>query len=274
MTNKQFIEAVYGYYHEHQRSLPWRNHHSSSTEDWGYRVIVSEYMLQQTQVSRVIQKYSSWMNQWPTLRSFMSASFSDVVIVWSGLGYNRRSRYLYDTLRDIYRQYDGIVPNDQSLLESFAGIGKNTASAIRAYTYNAPVVFIETNIRSAYLYAFFKEHTDKVADDMILCKVHETLDTDQPRQWYYALMDYGTYVKKEYGNQLHKAIQHKKQSKFNGSQRQIRGMIVRTLAQKRQVTVDELIAEFCDQRVLIAIDELCKEGLIINSDNTLHLPNV
>lgn len=272
MTNQRFIATVYAYYHRHARSLPWRDLASLPVKERGYRVVVSEYMLQQTQVPRVIPKFLSWIEKWPTLNSFIGASVSDVIIEWNGLGYNRRAMYLHETLHEVERLYKGIVPNDQASLKAFRGIGDNTAAAIIAYTYNLPSVFIETNIRTAYIHAFFRNHEEKVSDAVILQKVQATLDTTQPRQWYYALMDYGTFVKQQYGNHLNMALQHKRQSNFYGSRRQLRGSIVRILTQKQVMTIDELEALINDPRTLNVIDDLCRDGLLSAKDVVLSLP--
>lgn len=254
--------------------MPWRTLTELSIKDRGYRVLVSEVMLQQTQVTRVITKYEQWMQRWPTIDDACNATLAEVLVMWSGLGYNRRAKYLYETLQRIHNDHSGIVPNGIAELTSMPGIGPNTAAAIIVYTYNVPIPFIETNIRTVYIDAFFTDTKTLVTDKEILALVNNTMDVIRPREWFYALMDYGAYIKKSQGNHLHKAKAHKKQSTFKDSKRQLRGKVLRLLTQLNTISYDELRTEISDSRLNDVITDLLSEGLIIkNESSSYELPN-
>ncbi len=272
-TELKFSKKVLHYFAQHRRSLPWRDIEGLSIKDRGYKVVVSEFMLQQTQVQRVIPKYTDWMQRWPTIDTFVDAPFADVLALWSGLGYNRRARYIHGALQHILRQYDGLVPNNTEALEALPGIGTNTAGAIIVYTYNEPMVFIETNIRTVYLHEFFANMSQPVSDTQLKSKVAETLDVQNPRQWYYALMDYGTYIKKRHGTSLAKSALYKKQSAFEGSNRQIRGKIISMLTQLQSIKIEQLQEEIPDERLYDCIKKLSSEGMVTTDGITLRLPH-
>ncbi len=219
---RKFRERIRSYYVKHGRELPWRQ-----TKD-PYRILVSEIMLQQTQVERVFEKYPAFVQQFPDFRALADASFRDVLIAWQGLGYNRRAVSLKKIGEVVIRQYGGKLPADLHLLSSLPGIGYNTACAILAFAFNKPVVFIETNIRTVFTHFFFVER-DEIRDGEILPLVGETLDRKNPRRWYSALMDYGTMLKKKYGSLNPKSAHYQKQPPFKGSDRQVRGMVLKHL---------------------------------------------
>ena len=273
MAEAQFIKKVGHVYAENKRPLTWRDIERLTIRERGYRVVVSELMLQQTQVQRVIPKYNEWMQRWPTIDDFSHAHFADVISIWSGLGYNRRAQYLYTTLRSIIRDCQGIVPNDVTTLLMLPGIGLNTAGAIIVYTYNSPQIFIETNIRTVYLHEFFADTAEQITDTQLKEKLAVTLDIDNPRQWYYALMDYGAYVKQKHGSHLQRSVHYKKQPIFKGSNRQIRGAIIHILAREQSVEIATLKTEIADIRLDTCIQSLSDEGMIIIDGETLRLPH-
>ncbi|MBI4120755.1 MAG: A/G-specific adenine glycosylase [Parcubacteria group bacterium] len=235
----RFQKIVWRYYKKHGRDLPWRN----TTNP--YRIVVSEIMLQQTQVKRGLVKYPSFIQSFPSFRALAEAPLSEVLKAWSGLGYNRRAVNLHRLAKIVVEDYQGKLPRDFEALKNLPGIGGATAASIRAFAFNEPTPFIETNIRAVFIHHFFKDrgtparHTDilenvsmsyRKADDMeILELVEQTLPTENPREWYWALMDYGTHIKEIYGNPNVTAKGYKKQSKFKGSDREIRGAIVKVL---------------------------------------------
>ncbi len=219
---KTFQRKVLAYYDQSQRSFPWR----VTTNP--YHILVSEFMLQQTQTARVVEKYESFIQTFPTLIALAKASFQDVLSYWHGLGYNRRARYLQETARIIMEQYNGIVPKDPDELQKLPGIGPYTASAISTFSYDIPNVFIETNIRSAFIHEFFPKK-ENVTDKEVLEIAEKSLLKDIPRIWYYALMDYGAMIKQTYGNPNHRSSTYTKQSPFEGSLRQKRGAIIKLL---------------------------------------------
>lgn len=273
MTNQLFTKKVTTYYAAKKRELPWRTITQLSVKDRGYIVVVSEIMLQQTQVNRVKHKFTEWMEKWPTIDDFVHASLAEVLVAWNGLGYNRRAKYLYQALHSIHTDYNGIVPQSIEALTALPGIGRNTAAAIVVYTYNQPIPFIETNIRTVFLHEFFADTDDKVADADILRKVQQTQDDANPREWYYALMDYGTFLKQSAPSMLQRSKAYKKQSKFNGSKRQLRGMILRLLTQQQAMHRSVVMQRIPDERTSTVITELQSEGLIsIDREGQLRLP--
>lgn len=259
MNAALFRKKILDWYRIHGRhTLPWR-----STDD-PYRILVSEVMLQQTQVDRVIPKYTTFLKRFPTVQKLARAKLSDVLKLWSGLGYNRRAKYLHQMAQVVVGEYTGRFPKDTRELEKLPGVGPYTAGAICAFAYNQPVVFIETNIRTVYIYHFFPK-AKKVGDKDILALVEQTLDTKNPREWYSALMDYGSYLKAMGVKNNAKSKHYTKQSTFEGSRRQIRGAILRELL-KGANTLQEL-AKMLNREVGVieeVLVELTKEGLVKN----------
>ena len=149
LSKKQFQKIIYAHYRTHGRILPWR------FEKDPYKIFVSEVMLQQTQVSRVRKKYGAFLKQFPDFRALSVASVSAVLRAWQGLGYNRRALYLKRAAERIVHAHGGKIPREIGELEALPGIGPATARSIRAFAFNEPDIFIETNIRSAYLHFFF-----------------------------------------------------------------------------------------------------------------------
>ena len=185
MTKKEreFQAFVLDWYAKCGRhDLPWRQDHDP------YKILVSELMLQQTQVSRVVPKYQAFIMQYPTVKKLAKASLGDVLRLWQGLGYNRRAKFLLQCAQSVSGEYKGVFPTTYDEILKLPGIGPYTAAAICAFAYNQPVALIETNVRQVYIHHFFKR-AEQVTDTQILEKVRRTLPTTQSRQWYAALMD-------------------------------------------------------------------------------------
>jgi len=208
----------------HGRDLPWRR-----TTD-PYQILVSEFMLQQTQVGRVLVKYPEFLGRFPDIGALARAPVQEVLLAWQGLGYNRRALALHRTARRITEEYHGEVPLDRATLDSFPGIGNATAGAIIVFSTNRPEVFIETNIRRVYIHLFFPG-TERVHDREILPLLDGSLDREEPRRFYYALMDYGVYLNRNLAllNPNKRSASYHKQSPFSGSDREMRGNILRLL---------------------------------------------
>jgi A/G-specific adenine glycosylase len=257
-----FRTAVWDYYQVHSRPMPWRQTPTP------YFVVVSEIMLQQTQVPRVLVKFAEFTKHFPDFETLASAPLADVLAVWSGLGYNRRAKFLWEAAKVVAAR--GSLPQTRDELVGLPGIGPNTAGAILAYVYNQPVLFVETNIRTVVIHHFFADHDDKVKDPDILAVLSRALPGDNPREWYWAIMDYGTHLKATKGGQLHRVHGYKKQSKFEGSRRQIRGKVLRLLLEGSHTT-GELAAIIPDQRLDEVLDALQKEHLIAKTDSYWHL---
>ncbi len=257
MQEAAFKKKILKFYHEHKRNFPWRETSNP------YFILVSEIMLQQTQTSRVIEKYREFITAFPTIFALATASLSQVLMHWSGLGYNRRAKYLHMTAQAIVSEHDGHVPRDPGKLSSLPGIGPNTAAAIVVYAYNIPVTFIETNIRRTFIHHFFATQKE-VSDKEIFPLVSATMDQINPREWFWALMDYGSALPKVVKNPNHKSVHYTKQSKFSGSVRQVRGSIMKTLLKgpcsqsslKTQVEGDLLHFEK-------ALKALMEEGFVV-----------
>lgn len=266
MTIEAFKQTIYNYYAEHKREFAWRR------DITPYRVLVSEIMLQQTQTDRVIDKFDLWMREFPDFSTLAHADQGQVLRAWSGLGYNRRALALYKIAQTVVRDYGGNLPEDPEVLQTFSGIGPNTAGSIGAFAFNRPTVFIETNIRAVFIHFFFHGQ-DLVHDKELMPLITQSLDFDNPREWYYALMDYGVMLKKKHKNPARKSAHHAVQSKFEGSERQIRGMILKALGQFPHLSYEELcfLIPREENRVIRNLEQLCKEGLVREIDGSYFL---
>lgn len=263
---KAFQAIIQHYYGQKRRPFAWRDQISS------YRVVVSEIMLQQTQTDRVVPKFEQFVAQFPDFESLAKADFAEVLKYWKGLGYNRRAMALQKIAQLVVAQHNGILPSSPEILETFPGIGKATARSIVAFAFNSPTVFIETNIRTVFIYFFFQDRTD-VHDKELEPLIAQTVDPVNPREWYYALMDYGVMLKKTVGNLSRKSSHYAKQSKFEGSDRQIRGKILQLLLDHRTVAQDQvaLLLEKDQQRVAKILHDLVSEGFVMSNNDLLSL---
>ncbi len=204
------------------RDLPWRR-----TAD-PYHILVSEFMLQQTRVERVLTKYPEFLGCFPDIEALARAPRHEVLRAWQGLGYNRRALALHETARRVRDEYQGSIPLDRTILDPFPGIGSATAGAIVVFSTNRPEIFIETNIRRVFIHLFFPD-AEKVQDREIEPILEKTLMKKRPREFYYAMMDYGSLLKKGAGNPNTRSASYSRQSPFEGSDRQVRGIILRHL---------------------------------------------
>lgn len=277
MTPQQiskFRQTVDTYYRAYGRDLPWRHAPFSP-----YKILVSEIMLQQTQVRRVIPKYQEFLHRFPTILSLADAPLSDVLKVWSGLGYNRRAKYIHDAAKFL-----SLKPVPWTLMDQVTckGIGFNTAAAVMTYAYNQPIAFIETNIRTVFIYHFFASSAE-IHDKEILKLLELSLSEEvkeQPRAWalpkrgpmrktrdlshrefMWALMDYGAYLKSTVGNVARASKHYSKQAKFAGSKRQIRGYALRLLGGSA-LSLEQLGKYIQDERLINVLADLVDEGLI------------
>lgn len=262
-----FLEVLWTHYAAAGRSgLPWRLPEADGSFD-PYKILVSELMLQQTQVSRVIPKYEAFLSSFPTLKVLAGASLGEVLRAWQGLGYNRRAKFLWQAAQIV----DNLnhFPNTPEALVKLPGIGKNTAGAILAYAFNQPAPFVETNVRTVYIHHFFAERTE-VSDKEILEVLGQTLDREHVREFYWALMDYGSHLKTKVGN-VNKASKHYvKQSAFHGSRRQIRGQVLRVLGDGSK-SATEIARHIPDERLQAVLAELVAERLILQKQKHYSL---
>ena len=257
-----FTAAVWDNHRRNRRDLPWRR-----TRD-PYEILVSEVMLQQTQVARVQLKYGQFLAPFPTVRVLAAAAVADVLAAWSGLGYNRRALSLHLAAKMVVDRYEGRIPTSPEELRRLPGIGPATAAAVCVFAFGRPHAFIETNIRSAFIHFFFQESTS-VSDADILPLVEKTMDRDDPREWFYALMDYGVWVKKIYGNPNRKSKEHTVQSRFTGSRREVRARALKALlgVAPGAATPETVRAMLPDpsgdlDQLVSVLDDLAQEGFL------------
>jgi len=254
---RDFRERVWAHYATQGRQMAWREAPSP------YNVVISEVMLQQTQVDRVRQKFAEWIARWNGFETLSGASTAEVLTAWQGLGYNRRALWIKELADRVVGEHGGVLPASQAELTQFRGIGPNTAGAILAYAHNLPVVFIETNIRRVFIHEFFPDE-EGVSDTDILPLVERVLDVEHPREWYWALMDYGAMLSREVVNPNRRSRHYTKQSAFEGSHRQLRGAIVAALAAQPSLDIRILEGLVGRSRSELerAIDGLAADGFL------------
>jgi A/G-specific adenine glycosylase len=262
----EFQQMVLSYYNNYGREMAWRN-----TTD-PYLILVSEIMLQQTQVERVKIKFPEFIKAFPDFASLAVAPLDKVLSVWQGMGYNRRAIALQKCAIRLMNEYGGILPADVDILTTFPGIGRATASSIAAFAFNLPVVFIETNIRRVFIHFFFSD-TDTVSDADLLPIIGQSLYKENPRVWYWALMDLGSVLKKTVPNPNRRSVHYSKQSPFEGSDREIRGMIIRRLLAEPGMSEKQLVAIRIEDpaRIKKILAALISEGFIVMQKNRFFL---
>lgn len=252
-----FQKLIHDFYSKNRRDFPWRNTKNP------YKITVSEIMLQQTQVTRVSEKFPLFLKEFPTVEALATAPVVDVLRTWQGMGYNRRALGLKRLAEAVVVRYRGKIPRARNDLESLPSIGPYTAGAIRAFAFNEPEIFIETNIRRVFIHHFFKDK-EGIHDRDILPLVEEALDRSNPREWYAALMDYGTYLVKTVPNPNKKSKHYIKQKAFKGSRREMRGKVLKFFTHAGKSTLTECSKELALQPAELKpiIDELLAEGFI------------
>ena len=263
---KSFRKKVYDYYSTHGRTLPWRKTRNP------YRILVSEIMLQQTQVERVIEKYKEFLAAFPDFKTLAQAPRAELLAIWSGLGYNRRALSLQALAQQVKANYLGKLPSDPVALIELPGIGKYTAGAIAAFAFNKPVVFMDTNIRRVYIHHFFHDQ-ENITDDEITPFVEQTLDKKDPRAWYNALMDYGSMLKQTQVNPNRKSAHYTKQSPFENSNRQVRGAILKLLVKEAPLTAAKIAKKsgLDRKRIEDNLIQLAEEGFITKQGRAFAL---
>lgn len=264
---RTFKQKVKRFYKTHGRhDLPWR-----ATND-PYHILVSEIMLQQTQVPRVIPKYKEFLKRFPTAKKLADAPLKDVLHLWSGLGYNRRARMLQQAAQQIERVHKGVFPKRVDELTSLPGVGPYTAGAVAAFAFNTKVSMIETNIRTVFIHEFFPS-TDDVSDSEIMEYVDACIAREpNPREWYAALMDYGTHIKQTIGNANRKSKHYATQSAFQGSLRQVRGKIIKVLIEGEKTTSQlQNTTNDSHERVVQALTGLQKDGMVTQRNSRWRL---
>ncbi|MEX0649430.1 MAG: A/G-specific adenine glycosylase [Candidatus Andersenbacteria bacterium] len=273
MTIPVFQKIILEWYQKSKRDLPWRKTRNP------YKILVSEIMLQQTQVSRVIPKYQQFLQEFPAPETLAKAPDSKLLTVWSGLGYWRRAKFLKATAQAITDKHNGVFPQTPEELIRLPGIGPYTAGAVACFAFNYPGAFIDTNIRRVYLHFFFP-NKEEVPDKEILEIAQEAVWKENPRIWHWALFDYGATELRTKG--INKRSKHyAKQSKFEGSFRSYRTAVVKKLLtspdhQLSRATVldfleDKLRQEEQDYNPQEILKALQKDKLIKTSEKTISL---
>ena len=266
----QFQQLIYDFYNKNRRDFIWRQ------DVTPYKIVISEVMLQQTQTARVVPKFENWLQQFPSFQALANASTHDVLSAWQGLGYNRRGLALLKIAQIVVTEHNSQLPNDPEILETFPAIGPNTAGSICAFAFDNPIVFIETNIRTVYTHSFFPGQVE-ISDKQLLPLIEQTIDRKQAREWYYALMDYGVHLKQNLPRITAASKHYTKQSKFEGSKRQVRGAIIKILTQLKQIDYQTLI-ELIDFELQTnqhnrhkVMQDLIDEKVIYNNNDILSL---
>ena len=237
--------------------MPWRRTRVP------YRILVSEVMLQQTSVERVIPKYGPFLKAFPGMRALAESTVEEVLGAWKGLGYNRRALALRNAARTLAEEHGGRLPKAVDELCSLPGIGRATASSVLVFSFNLPLVFIETNIRRVFIHFFFPR-SRSVGDSAILPLVEKTLDRKNPREWYYALMDYGAYLRRSVSNPNLRSSSYARQAPFEGSLRQLRGRVLDVMLSLRGADAAGIQRALAreDLRLGRALSELVSEGFL------------
>ncbi len=258
-----FRSAVLKHWKEHGRhGLPWRK----TTNP--YRILVSEIMLQQTQVPRVIEKYKPFLKKFPTVYTLAKAPLKNVLKEWSGLGYNRRAKYLHETAKILAKRGTFDLA---ALDEPLPGVGAYTKAAVKAFAFNEPAVLIETNIRAAYIHHFF-EKRKSVKDKELLSVIKDAARGQDPRIWHWALMDYGSNIKRLHTNPNRRSAHYSMQSPFEGSLREVRGAILKLLTEGSfgDLAISKRL-EFDGKRVRHALFALANDGLILSEKGSWRI---
>jgi A/G-specific adenine glycosylase len=264
---ESFRKEIYRYFETSGRLLPWRK-----TRD-PYKILISEIMLQQTQVERVVEKYKTFIKAFPDFHSLNRASLAKVYSLWQGLGYNRRALALKRIAQTVVDEYGAQLPDTVEKLSSLPGIGAATAASICAFAFNKPMVFVETNIRTVFIHRFFRQRRS-VDDSEIVTLAEKVMDKNNPRKWYSALMDYGTMLKKKYPGLSRKSAQYKKQGPFQGSRRQLRGKILKILIEhprQTEISVLKTLGSGNKEAMHAIIGELIREGFIKRDQRKLSI---
>jgi len=261
MNIDQFQKLINSWYREYRRDLPWRN-----TFD-AYSILVSEIMLQQTQVSRVLNYYDKFLKTYPTFSALATADNKTLFDLWSGLGYWKRALNLKKIAEIVEEKYEGVLPREINILKTLPGIGEYTSAALLCFIYNYPVAFIETNIRKVIKHFFFKDE-ESISDKEVYKIAELILDRDNPREWNYALMDYGSSQFRK--NEISKKV---KKESFINSNRYYRGELIRFINLNGEVSINEVRklinniskCEMTNSRLNLILESLVKDELIINN---------
>lgn len=261
-----FKRKLRSFYKAHRRSFPWRETCRA------YEILVSEIMLQQTQTERVRGFYDRFLKVFPTTKKLAAAPTPLLLAHWKGLGYNRRAFSLRAAAQMIEEKHAGNVPESLEELLELPGIGKYTAQAIQAFAFNKPAVMIETNIRTVLIHEFYPRKRT-VSDQELETLLLKLAPRKNSRNWYYAMMDYGVWLKSQ-GIKTHRKSKHyKKQSAFKGSRRELRGLVLKILLSDKCATIQKIV-KLSGREILetkSVINELVSEGFLCKKGSSYSL---
>jgi len=262
---EDFRARVLARYSDNERPMPWRE------SDDAYEILVSEVMLQQTQVSRVLPVYERFLAAFPDPDALTAAPLEVVLREWQGLGYNRRAVRLKQAAEMISAEYGGCVPADYDALLALPGVGPTTAAGVMAFAFGEPHTYIETNVRAALLHDFFAEEDD-VPDSSLAPVFTAVMDHDDPRTWLYALMDYGAHLKRTVPNPSRRSRHYARQSAFEGSHQQKRSRVLRSVMDG-SVTSETVALELDLEHSLAEeiLTELAAEGFLVREDGGFRI---
>ena len=265
---EEFSATVWERGRELYRDLPWRDAHDP------YAILLSEVMLQQTQVSRVMGRWEQWLETFPTIADLASAPLPPVLELWQGMGYNRRALNLKRCAEEVVAMHDGVVPSDKKALLALPGIGPSTSAGVRIFAFRQPDMYLETNVRAVFIHELFPGR-ESVADKELVSLVEATCPQDaRVRAWYYALLDYGAYLKKTMPNPTRRSKHYTRQSKFEGSHRQKRAYLLRRVIDDA-LSTEDLARDLAQserasgrqepsvEEVRAILDELEREGFVM-----------
>ena len=259
-----FQRKVLGYYRQHGRSLPWR-----ATTD-PYKILISEIMLQQTQVDRVLPYYTKWISRWPTITDLAQTSRKEVLHAWLGLGYNNRAARLHAAAKSIAERNQGNVLKALEE-EKLPGIGPYTKNAVRIFTTNADLVTVDTNIRRILMHEF--KLPPFATDKELEALAFQCLPRGRSREWHNALMDYGATVLTSRKTGIKPKTS---QSAFEGSDRQLRAQLLQTLLSSSGLrTLKELAAQHScpSSRLANILDTMVRDGLLEKRKRSYAIKN-
>ncbi len=268
---QQFQKDILAWYAVNKRDLPWRQlpFDTPVKQRDPYKILVSEIMLQQTQVTRVIPKYEAWIVRFPKVQDLASAETSEVLRLWSGLGYNRRALSLQRTAQIIVHEYRGIWPRDVEGLKQLPGVGEYTASAIACFAFNEQIAVVDTNVRKVILTKILRrENQAEMATEKTLQAIAEQLvPKGKAYEWNQALMDYASAMLK------HERIPIPKQTSFIGSDRYYRGQIVKLLLEYKAVSIKNVGEILHKDKAFIEriVEGLEKDGLVQYDNDQVSL---
>lgn len=255
-----FQKKILSWYAKNKRDLPWRKTRNP------YHILVSEIMLQQTQVYRVIEYYLRWLEKLPNLQKLARVDTKTLLSLWSGLGYNNRALRLRDCARALREKYKGTIPKTYDELVTLPGIGEYTANAVLAFAFNKTVPVFDTNIRRVLLHEFNLSKTTS------LLKLKEFARACIPQHkscvWHNALMDYGALVLTAKKTKIKPLSQ---QGTFKGSDREVRGHIIRELTKKKKLSLEEIKRIFTQKDIHSIVEKMKRDKLIKVEENKVFL---